>query len=384
MPFAADITRAFQRYLRRDYTVPPLALIAPLMVGVFFVFMQVGWVSSLARTRIDTFGASATHAAIGGLIAVGFALATAYRKWWGVLLTVAFMVFGSGRVFGVVAGVGGFGEATDQAAARAAVMWASMASLSIGFWLVMRSFSDLRRRAAEARAELDLAAGIHRTLVPAIDMKLVRAEVFGVSRASSTMGGDLIEVVRHDAGDDVIIADVSGHGVKAGVVMAMVKASLRTSIAEGGTLDQAVRRVDAVLSATIDDGMFVTLAAVRIPREGPGEVALAGHPPVLVRSASGEVRRIMPDHPPLGLGIEDPALVRSVVLLPGDTLALVTDGLAETQDRAGRFFGDERIERAFAASAPTLEGLSRAVMAEVAAFGTQKDDQSLLLVRITS
>ncbi len=72
-----------------------------------------------------------------------------------------------------------------------------------------------------------LARQIHETLVPPIDYEDERIEVFGLSRASAAMGGDLVDLVHRDGSLDVYLADVSGHGVRAGVVMGMLKAAIR-------------------------------------------------------------------------------------------------------------------------------------------------------------
>ena len=83
------------------------------------------------------------------------------------------------------------------------------------------------RRYARVHAEMLLAAEIHGVLVPEIDTRIGDFEFYGRSLPSGEVGGDLIDVFQHDRSWIAYIADVSGHGVAPGVVMAMFKSVTR-------------------------------------------------------------------------------------------------------------------------------------------------------------
>jgi serine phosphatase RsbU (regulator of sigma subunit) len=233
--------------------------------------------------------------------------------------------------------------------------------------------------------EMALAQGIHATLVPAIERSNERLEVDGVSSASSEMGGDLIDMVDHGSFTDLIVADVSGHGVKAGVVMGMVKAAIRMALREDRDLGHVARDLNDVLEQTTSPEMYATAALLRVHHaEGKLGCVLAGHSQVLLHRRGETVARRMGEGGlPVGLmgGSEYPLAVEQVAV--GDLLASWTDGLDETADAAGVEVGRQAIEDVIVAHAGrSLAEIRQAVFGLVRAHGPQKDDRSLLLVRI--
>lgn len=243
------------------------------------------------------------------------------------------------------------------------------------------------------RAELELAQRIHESLVPPIDLDLPGLRVHARSIASSEMGGDLIDAVR--AGDrlDLILADVSGHGVRAGVVMGMLKASLRTELRGSradADLGETLRAVNATLAPIVAPGMFATLAALRFEGAGPSRSprivrgALAGHLPILRIDSTGAVHELPNDHLPLALTDDEPYTSFHAECSPGDLLLLYTDGLTEAADASGSQFGHVRLGQiASARRGDDLEAIAGAMLEAVRAHAPEAlDDQTLLLVRI--
>ncbi len=82
------------------------------------------------------------------------------------------------------------------------------------------------------------------------------------------MGGDIIDAVCGDHTVDVYLADVSGHGVGAGIVMSMVKGAIRMRLRAGGSLPALAADLNAVLTELTRDDMFATFAAVRASPQG--------------------------------------------------------------------------------------------------------------------
>lgn len=244
------------------------------------------------------------------------------------------------------------------------------------------------------RAELDLAQRIHESLVPPIDLDLPGVRVHARSFASSEMGGDLIDAVQRGDRLDLILADVSGHGVRAGVVMGMLKAALRSELLRSaGADDDLGRTLDAVneaLGSVVAPGMFATLAALRIegasvPGAGRRVIgALAGHPPILRIDGAGAVHELPNDHLPLALSDDERYASFAIDGAPGDLLVLYTDGLTEAADEAGAQFGHRRLgEVAAARRAQALPAIADALFGAVRGFSKEQlDDQTLLLVRL--
>jgi serine phosphatase RsbU (regulator of sigma subunit) len=235
------------------------------------------------------------------------------------------------------------------------------------------------------RTEVNLAREIHEVLVPPVHAIHGRLEIFGRSIASSEVGGDLLDVFEGEHGVVVTVADVSGHGVAAGTMMAMMKSAARVKLMDGAKLDALVRDLNRVMFQLKGDGMFATIAALRFHVDGLVEVAVAGHLPLLrVRGDGGEVDVLPNEHVPLGI-LEDASFgSRDLRGDVGDLFILITDGLTEVENAKGEELGWERI-RDLAAAMRTrpLPDIHAAVMDLVTSHGRQQDDQTLVLVRVT-
>lgn len=132
--------------------------------------------------------------------------------------------------------------------------------------------------------------------------------------------------------------------------------------------------------------MYATVAAVRPKGAGQIEYALAGHLPILHYHAARKfVSRCRMEQFPLGLIPDCNYESATVPCESGDLFALLSDGIVETEDAIGSEFGLERIERILMDDgAHRLKDIAERIMTELAAFGIRRDDQSLLLIRVTS
>jgi sigma-B regulation protein RsbU (phosphoserine phosphatase) len=234
------------------------------------------------------------------------------------------------------------------------------------------------------RTEVNLARQIHEVLVPPVHAEYGGVEIYGRSIASSEVGGDLLDVFEGDNGVVVTVADVSGHGVAAGTMMAMMKSAARVKLMDGARLDTLVGDLNRVMFQLKDDGMFATISALRFHRDGSVEAAVAGHLPLLrVRADSGQVDVLPNEHVPLGI-LEDASFwSRGLRGESGDLFVLITDGLTEVENAQGEELGWEPI-RDIAARMHTqpLPDIHAAVMNAVTSHGRQEDDQTLVLVRV--
>jgi sigma-B regulation protein RsbU (phosphoserine phosphatase) len=232
------------------------------------------------------------------------------------------------------------------------------------------------------RTEINLARDIHATLVPPIATTTRRVDLRGVSQPTTEVGGDLLDAVAGDDADTVFMADVSGHGVPAGVLMAMIRSAIRVRLRAGVPLAELVRDVNAVVFEATAPHMFATFAAMRFAAGG-SEYAIAGHLPILwYRAQRRAVERLENEHPPLGILASHAFTSRQVVAAPDDLFVLFTDGMTEVRDRAGLEFGEERLVDLVRTHAHRpLADIEAALFAAVRAFGRQDDDQTLLVVR---
>ena len=196
-------------------------------------------------------------------------------------------------------------------------------------------------------------------------------------------GGDLIDLVDRGESTDLFLADVAGHGVGAGIVMAMVKSSIRMGLRTHEGLSELLGDLNEVLLDTTSAALYSTLACLRIDPAGCVEYALAGHHHIVhYRASASELRRL--DHRNLPLGLFDGHLYSTdtVAPEPRDLLVVYTDGLNETNDASGAELGHEAIERTVAGlAARPLAEICQAVFNLVERYGKQSDDRTLLVVR---
>jgi hypothetical protein len=237
-------------------------------------------------------------------------------------------------------------------------------------------------------AELRLARNIHQALVPRIERTSGRVEFHGFSSPSGHVGGDLVDVVVLPDGRWLgYVADVSGHGVSSGLLMAMVKSGMRMRSSDWPPLPALVTDLNQLICDQSAPQMFVTMACVRgsssdsAPAAGKVEFTLLGHPPIL-RVRAGAVTEVAENHIPLGIMPAWSFTSATLDVQPGDLLALVTDGLFEVFDAKDRDFGLDGIKEVLASSAarPLADTASR-LLERVRQFGAQLDDQTLLLIR---
>ncbi len=218
--------------------------------------------------------------------------------------------------------------------------------------------------------------------MPEIHQTVVGFEIYGASVPSGEVGGDLVDLVVH--GDDwtAYVADVSGHGIAPGVLMAMFKASVRSRILSGSDGAGLLEGVHQTLYPLKTSNMFVTAGFLH-SRAGKLTLSLAGHPALLhLQQQSGEICEYASEDLPMGILPEQSFSSRDIECRPGDLLLLLTDGIMEAENAAGHEMGIEPVKATLRASADLpLPELFRTIRQLALAFGKQADDQTMLLVR---
>ena len=232
--------------------------------------------------------------------------------------------------------------------------------------------------------ELSFAHAIQKTLVPPLSFRGHGLEAFGCTLPSAKVGGDLVDLVADSENVFAYLADVSGHGISAGIMMGMVKTAVRQALRTQQSLPALLESVNAVLPAVKEPEMYATLVALRFHGLSQVELALVGHPPVLhYRGESQDIRRHAMQQYPLGLVAMPDYVSVQVSCGPRDLFIVVTDGLTETLNAADQEFGLERIEKLIAAHATeSLPEIYETIMNAVSDFGKQRDDRTVLLVRV--
>jgi Stage II sporulation protein E (SpoIIE) len=277
-------------------------------------------------------------------------------------------------------------ERTPEFTRRRIVMDGSYVFLSImlGYRLFL-SFTTTEGVAhVTLQTELSFAHGLQSTLVPPISYCGQSVQVFGCSIPSAKVGGDLVDLVAD--GDNVLVylADVSGHGIPAGILMGMLKTAIRQAWLTQQPLPALLESVNAVLPAVKEPEMYATLAALRFGASSQVEFAVAGHPPILhYHEKSHDISRCAMRQYPLGLVPQPGYASEHVCCDPGDLFVVVSDGLIETMNAGIEEFGLARLEKSVLAHATeSLPEIYEALLRAVSDFGEQRDDRTVLIVRI--
>ena len=206
-------------------------------------------------------------------------------------------------------------------------------------------------------SEMDLAQKIQKVLLPS-DPQIPGYDFAAVMRPNDQVGGDYYDVFRRGQQDWVLIGDVSGHGVPAGLCMMMIQSVMRAvalTLEEAGELLTPRRLLGLVNKAVegnlkqIGKGQYMTITALCI--EG-GTIRYAGlHQDLLIyRAASQQLERLATQG--IWLGIADGNISEmlqddELQLETGDTLLLYTDGYIEAK-MDGRLLGSKELARRFA------------------------------------
>jgi len=255
-------------------------------------------------------------------------------------------------------------------------------------WITLVIFAGTQGiKQVRARTELELAEKLQQTLAPPLASRNAAYEVRGKSVPSSQMGGDLLDCLGDRESIACYLADVSGHGIHAGVFMAMAKSSVRTALLRPGPLAQLLADLNQVLfEIKAGSSTYATFACVRCGEGRQIEYALAGHGPILhYHARSKDVSFLAMEQFPLGLFAGAKFESRTARLEPGDILALLTDGLPEVADDKDEQFGLERIGGILAEYGEhSLDELMARLFEMARRHGRQNDDETLILVRATS
>jgi Stage II sporulation protein E (SpoIIE) len=378
------VKRAERELVRRFWLSLPLRALASLLAAIFFTFAAIGFL-------VDIVGLGRTHplalagiVVFSGLVAVSYALVGIWRRYWLFAPIVVLQVLVPrwlGRLelsSGELSGEALRGRLTVDAIGVIAAL-----ALGYGFFMMFISGQGLRR--VRADAEMALAREIHGSLVPGVRIEGERYEMYGRSIPALEVGGDLVDAVVVDGRPIGVVADVSGHGVSAGMLLGLLKASLRTRLRSGGDLGAVLADLNDVLADLTRPNTFATAAVLSLATPARLEFALAGHPPILwFRKASGTVTRLDDGGMALGIRPGERYRVGHAEIGPGDVLAVLTDGLTETMDPKDRELGLAPIEAALAAQAASpLPKLFESLLAVARAHGSQQDDRTLLLLRVS-
>ena len=219
--------------------------------------------------------------------------------------------------------------------------FASAAAISIEKALLHREVLQKHQMDRQMRLAREVQAGLLPSAPPAVP----GFEVAAVNLPTLEISGDYYDFV--PLGDGrlaVVIADVSGKGVPAALIMATFRAAVRSELRRQPSLAAAVDEVGHILLESMDLSRFVTtVCGVLDPSAGTFTYVNCGHNPPLLLRRGGGCERLDVGGTALGFGAPR-AQAETVSLASGDTLVLYTDGVVEPTNPIEEEFGVSRLE----------------------------------------
>lgn len=254
-----------------------------------------------------------------------------------------------------------------------------------------RKIAELRED-ARREADLRMAAEIQHHMLPAEVPHKDEIEVESVYFPSSLLGGDYFDLFPiGDRKVGMVVADVSGKGASAALIMAACRTALRMQATEASSPAEVLVQVNRIIQADMPENMFISIIyGVMDLDTDVVMLAVAGHEPAIVWHGSGRVPELIPSST-LALGLDSGELFgetlveHRLVLGEKDMLVLYTDGITEALDENDREFGRECFLDAIRSAADgSLAEVMQSVGDEIDAHCGRRDssdDRTLLLLR---
>jgi sigma-B regulation protein RsbU (phosphoserine phosphatase) len=196
--------------------------------------------------------------------------------------------------------------------------------------------------------QLEVARQVQLELLPAKDPQLEGYDISAYNFPTEEVSGDYYDWVKiYDDQIGLVIADVSGKGVPAALLMAFLRASLRAATHIGYSPHISMAKVNYLLWESIERNQFVTaFYGILDVTNKTLSYTNAGHNPPLMLNRDGESRFIEHGSLPLGMFRDTRYHEYYLTTEPGDTLVLYTDGVTEAQNPQGEEFGRSRLAEA--------------------------------------
>jgi sigma-B regulation protein RsbU (phosphoserine phosphatase) len=236
--------------------------------------------------------------------------------------------------------------------------------------------------------ELDLAREIQKNLLPQQIPTFNNFEVAAINLSSKQVGGDYYDIIPLDTNTFcTAIADVSGKGVPASLLMANIQAFLQVICRQNIPLADATGLINDLISQNTSDGKFITFFwGIFNDINKEIKYVNAGHnPPLLIRD--NKIIKLQTGGIILGvMKTFIPYVSETVKLFSGDVLILFTDGITEAMNKQGEEFSDKALETlALSISDKSSQEVVNKIQQEVQKFAegtTQSDDMTLVVVKV--
>lgn len=252
--------------------------------------------------------------------------------------------------------------------------------------LRVKAYQDqLRRMNQQMTRDLQIARRVQEALVPHGTYSSARLEIRSAYIPSETLSGDFYDYFAQDDRTYLFVADVSGHGLPAAILVSLLKSYIHTEASTDRSLAEFMTRLNNFLFSVSLPSQFATAALFRMENHHV-VYSNAAHPPFLLhRRSTG--RTILHEQPSNLLGAIPNLLFEehSLAVDAGDTLFVYTDGLTDRIDRTGDFYSIDRVASVLDRSGgESLETVYEAISDDIRGFAATeefKDDIAFVVTR---
>jgi serine phosphatase RsbU (regulator of sigma subunit) len=257
----------------------------------------------------------------------------------------------------------------------------------LGALLRMKAYQDqLRRMNQQMTRDLQIARRVQEALVPNRTFASPRLSIRSAYIPSEVLSGDFYDYFIQNEFMYLFVADVSGHGLPAAILVSLLKSYIHTEADNDRPLSEFMARLNDFLFSVSLPTQFATAALFRINQGRELVYSNAAHPPFLLHSR--ELQKTVVLEQPSNLLGAMPRMTfeeNTVLVAPGDTLFVYTDGLTDRVNASGEFYSIDRVAAVLDnARDADLETVYDAIYADVSNFSATeefKDDIAFVVTR---
>jgi serine phosphatase RsbU (regulator of sigma subunit) len=291
------------------------------------------------------------------------------------------MLTGSDSAEHVVEGLGAGAEDFVTKGSDIEIVVARLRSL-----LRMKAYQDqLRRMNSQMTRDLQIARRVQEALVPQRAFASARLDIRSAYIPSEVLSGDFYDYFTQDHASYIFVADVSGHGLPAAILVSLLKSYIHSEADNNRPLSDFMASLNDFLFSVSLPTQFATAALFRVS-DHELVYSNAAHPPFLLYQR--EQRRTIVLEQPSNLLGAMPSMTfeeHSIGVQPGDTLFVYTDGLTDRVNSDGDFYSIDRVARVME-SAPDADvnTVYESIYSDVSGFAATeefKDDIAFVVTR---
>lgn len=365
-------------YIQSFWKSLPTKSLVKLLIAIFFLFSSFGFSVDLLNNATQSYSLLAINVFFSGLLGVFYGLG-AMKNWKIIPITIIFHLAYSTYFVDKIPAVGFINsEEKLVVISIGLVVTITLAYVAFIIFIVGEGIPQIK-----LRTEMDLTKQMHDVLVPVINFENDKFSIYGKSQPIAEVGGDLVDIFSNKDNLLCYIADVSGHGISAGLFMGMFKSSVRTSLQNSKSIKEIFNDANKALNNLRKQNMFLTSEAIQFLSDNYAEYLVAGHLPILhFMSEQKQLEELNIKQIPVSVKADFNFESKKVEYKKGDMFILLSDGITEVFTKDKEQFGLSRIKKIILDNYKlSTEEIFNKIIRAVDIYGIQKDDQTLMIIK---